>query len=340
MECWMRLVHGSHPCLTHEWRRGRALVTGGFIQLSLYISGEPSQELPPFNIVVATADPGGAHLDQDPAAPASPAQCVVLLTTTAGNHREMALHAGDVDAVIDALDRPAHEEDEEEDGPRWEVREVQVVGRPPADAGGNARHPGDAAAQLALSWNDVQERLRGEQMSLAGIKELTVRTSDFPAARAQASALSRWLRQAGAAEHVYFVAVDEGNLAGAVVEMEVRATQSTFNGGEPPVLADDPVEPIPEHLRPALRAELDALVRGERPEMMEAVEEYGEDGTTLVIQPEEIWDYKDSSAVWMDSGGWWVDVPLWTVTECPSELRAELEVDPSGEVTLIQVRVP
>lgn len=177
-------------------------------------------------------------------------------------------------------------------------------------------------------------------MSPADITDVIVRTTDFPVVRAQASELGRWLRQAGTKERVCFEAVDGLPLDGQAVEVEARAIRWTWIGkGGPPAQDLDEREPVPEHLRAAVRVELDALCRGERPEMLTWVREYGEDGATLVIQPEEIWDHPNSSWGAVDAGGWWVTLPLWTVTECPSDFSAELDIDISGKATLENVHV-
>jgi hypothetical protein len=91
-----------------------------------------------------------------------------------------------------------------------------------------------------------------------------------------------------------------------------------------------PTEPgVPVELRAALKAELDALVRGHRPAMLTWVERYGGHGAQLVEQPEAIWSHPDTSAV-ATADGWHVVVPLWTTDEFPSDLSAELSVSPDG----------
>ncbi|MEH3075237.1 MAG: hypothetical protein PGN11_00925, partial [Quadrisphaera sp.] len=92
-------------------------------------------------------------------------------------------------------------------------------------------------------------------------------------------------------------------------EVEVHATHYELVAGELPETT--PNTPVPEHLRPALRAELDALARGDRPDHLYWVEEYGDDGATLVVQPEAIWDHRETDASQQDDGSWWVVLPLW-----------------------------
>ncbi|TNM59271.1 hypothetical protein FHN55_21650 [Streptomyces sp. NP160] len=102
---------------------------------------------------------------------------------------------------------------------------------------------------------------------------------------------------------------------------------------------DEEFDSVPEHLRPAIRAELDALVRGERPEQMTWIEEYGDDGATLVDQPEEIWDHEECHVTHEDDGSWTINLPLWTTEESPSDLSAQVDVDASGKATLYDVHV-
>ena len=99
------------------------------------------------------------------------------------------------------------------------------------------------------------------------------------------------------------------------------------------------VNGVPDHLRPAIAAQLDALVRGELPELLTWVHGYGERGAVLVPQPEEIWIYPESDAIPVDGGGWSVVVPLWTTDESPSDLSAEIDVDADGNAQIYDVHV-
>jgi hypothetical protein len=49
---------------------------------------------------------------------------------------------------------------------------------------------------------------------------------------------------------------------------------------------------VPDHLRSAIAAELSALERGERPDLLVWVHRYGERGATLVVQPDAIWTHR------------------------------------------------
>jgi hypothetical protein len=96
---------------------------------------------------------------------------------------------------------------------------------------------------------------------------------------------------------------------------------------------------IPVELRPALAHELDRLVRGELVTLMECVTNYGSQGAVLVPQPETIWEHPFADAVQTHDGGWHVVLPLFTAAESPSDLSAELIIDPSGIATLHDVHV-
>jgi hypothetical protein len=96
---------------------------------------------------------------------------------------------------------------------------------------------------------------------------------------------------------------------------------------------------IPERDREAVRRALDELVAGQRPELMTWVHEYGEDGTQLVVQPDELWDHPRTEHVPRDDGTAYIVVPLWTRDESPSDLSAEGEVSASGQVQITDVHV-
>jgi len=96
---------------------------------------------------------------------------------------------------------------------------------------------------------------------------------------------------------------------------------------------------VPENLRPAIGEVLRQLVAGGLPEMFTWVHEYGDQGATLVNQPEELWTHEWTDAVRTDDGGWHVVVPLWTTDEAPSDLSAEVVVNPAGAVVLHDVHV-
>jgi hypothetical protein len=96
---------------------------------------------------------------------------------------------------------------------------------------------------------------------------------------------------------------------------------------------------VPVELRTTIGGELDALVRGERPELLTWVREYGEAGATLIAQPDDIWTHERTEVSRMTHGGWHVVLPLWTVDESPSDLSAEVEASADGAVRLLDVHV-
>lgn len=96
---------------------------------------------------------------------------------------------------------------------------------------------------------------------------------------------------------------------------------------------------VPDHLRPGVAEVLRKLVAGELPEQLTWVHRYGGRGATLINQPEELWTHGETDAARLDDGGWHIVVPLWTTDECPSDLSAEIRVDPEGNIVLYDVHV-
>jgi enamine deaminase RidA (YjgF/YER057c/UK114 family) len=58
-------------------------------------------------------------------------------------------------------------------------RELVCSGQDAVDADGNAQHPGDMAAQLELSLDNLEAVLAAADMTLANIIRLNVYTTDF-----------------------------------------------------------------------------------------------------------------------------------------------------------------
>ena len=96
---------------------------------------------------------------------------------------------------------------------------------------------------------------------------------------------------------------------------------------------------VPDELRPAIAVQLSHLVRGDLPELLTWVRNYGEDGAVLVEQPADIWEHRYTDVVRRIDGGWHVVVPLWTEDESPSDLSAEIIVTPAGAATIHDVHV-
>src|ERR687888_1960561 len=57
-------------------------------------------------------------------------------------------------------------------------RELICSGQDAVDADGNAQHPGDMAAQLGLSLDNLEAVLAGADMTLANVVRLNIYTTD------------------------------------------------------------------------------------------------------------------------------------------------------------------
>jgi enamine deaminase RidA (YjgF/YER057c/UK114 family) len=58
-------------------------------------------------------------------------------------------------------------------------RQLVIGGQDAVDADGNAQHPGDMAAQLELSLDNLEAVLADAEMTLANVVRLNVYTTDF-----------------------------------------------------------------------------------------------------------------------------------------------------------------
>jgi len=99
------------------------------------------------------------------------------------------------------------------------------------------------------------------------------------------------------------------------------------------------VATVPIRFRDALRVELEALVVGERPDLLTWVREYGGSGASLVRQPEEIWTHAGTDFEERPDGSAFGVLPLWTADESPSDLSAEFRIDAGGAATIEDVHV-
>lgn len=100
-----------------------------------------------------------------------------------------------------------------------------------------------------------------------------------------------------------------------------------------------PMSKIPAELRPRIKRELDALVAGDRPELLTWVRDYGRSGATLIAQPDLIWDHPETDVIARRDGTVYGCAPLWTTDESPSDLSVEFEVTRDGVVQLTSVHV-
>jgi hypothetical protein len=90
---------------------------------------------------------------------------------------------------------------------------------------------------------------------------------------------------------------------------------------------------IPARHRAALRAALDDLVAGRRPDLLTWVREYGESGAELVVQPDDIWTHRWTDYGERPNGTAYGALPIWTTRESPSDLSAEFEIAPTAART-------
>jgi hypothetical protein len=85
--------------------------------------------------------------------------------------------------------------------------------------------------------------------------------------------------------------------------------------------------------------QLDRLVRGDFPGLLHWVENYGASGAVLVAQPSAIWEHPRTDALRTIDGGWHLVLPMFTEAESPSDLSAEVLIDPDGLATIHDVHV-
>ena len=96
---------------------------------------------------------------------------------------------------------------------------------------------------------------------------------------------------------------------------------------------------VPERYQVAIRHELADLVAGARPDLMTWVLQYGDDGATLIEQPEDIWAHGRADVIERTDGSAYAVLPLWTTREAPSDLSAEVEIGADGAAEIIDVHV-
>jgi len=76
-----------------------------------------------------------------------------------------------------------------------------------------------------------------------------------------------------------------------------------------------------------------------RPDLLTWVRQYGESGAQLVVQPEDIWAHRWTDYAERPDGTAYGSIPIWTITESPSDLSAEFEIAADGRVELTNVHV-
>ncbi|MEU3608134.1 RidA family protein [Streptomyces sp. NPDC035033] len=103
------------------------------------------------------------------------------------------------------------------------TRTLYVSGQTAMGADGEPRHDGDMAAQLALSFDNLEAVLREAGMSLADLVRLTVYTTDVDLLFPHYGVLASRLGAAGAAPATTMLGVTRLAVPGQMVELEGTA---------------------------------------------------------------------------------------------------------------------
>ena len=104
-----------------------------------------------------------------------------------------------------------------------EARTLYCAGQTATDAEGKPRHPGDMAAQLALSLDNLEAVLKEADMSLTSIARLTLYTTDVDALFRHYGVLASRLGAAGATPPATLLGVSRLALPELLVEVEAIA---------------------------------------------------------------------------------------------------------------------
>jgi enamine deaminase RidA (YjgF/YER057c/UK114 family) len=103
------------------------------------------------------------------------------------------------------------------------TRTLYCAGQAAMSADGTPEHPGDLAAQLALSLGNLRAVLDGGGMSLADLVRLTVYTTDVDRLLAHYGVLAAALGAAGVAPATTVLGVSRLAVPGLLVELEGTA---------------------------------------------------------------------------------------------------------------------
>lgn len=104
-------------------------------------------------------------------------------------------------------------------------RTVHCAGQAAMSADGRPQHPGDLAAQLALSLDNLEAVLDAAGMGLADLVRLTVHTTDVDGLLEQYGVLAARLGAAGAAPPTTLLGVTRLALEPLLVELEATAAR-------------------------------------------------------------------------------------------------------------------
>lgn len=105
------------------------------------------------------------------------------------------------------------------------TRTLYCSGQAATGDDGAPRHPGDMAAQLALSLDNLEAVLGQAGMALADLVRLTVCTTDVDLLLEHYGVLAGRLGAAGAAPPITMLGVTRLALPGLLVELEATAVQ-------------------------------------------------------------------------------------------------------------------
>ena len=107
------------------------------------------------------------------------------------------------------------------------TRTLYCAGQTATDGDGKPQHPGDLAAQIALSLDNLEAVLAEAGMSLANLVRLTVYTTDVDQLLAHYGVLASRLGAAGAAPPSTLLGVTRLALPDLMVELEGTAVAGT-----------------------------------------------------------------------------------------------------------------
>jgi enamine deaminase RidA (YjgF/YER057c/UK114 family) len=103
------------------------------------------------------------------------------------------------------------------------TRVLFCAGQTSVDGDGNAQHPGDMAAQIALAADNLEAVLREGGMSLSNVVRLNLYTTDVDAFIANATALAERTGAAGVAPPGTVLGVARLAFPELMIEMEATA---------------------------------------------------------------------------------------------------------------------
>lgn len=229
LECWARVVSGQHPRLVQRWRVGRAVVSDGTIELTLYRWGLRFRKQEPFVLEVGAVHRDGVRRPGWRACVLfAESHRVVPVTATRGAQVEIALSSGEVDVVLDVLEGRSPPEApaaaDRAHGSAWFRQPRAAVTSRPVPPGNGSDD--DITAQLSRCLDDVAEQLARSGLSLSDLVHLQVRTTDPHAVSSHIGVIATRLREVGAMTPIGMLAVGRLTAPDQVVQLEATAAAS------------------------------------------------------------------------------------------------------------------